>query len=108
MANEKKTVSKSPVAMSVAKYDKAYEKNYDKLLKENITKIRKATSEGKGKGKGVEIMERLAEKARRETNKELGFTFAQASRRDQEKKKASPRVKAEAAVRRYSKGSYKK
>ena len=92
--------------MSVAKYGKAYEKNYDKLLKENVAKIRKATSEGKGKG--VEIMERLGEKARRETNKQLGFTEAQARKRDQEKKSASPRVKAEAAVRKYSKGSYKK
>lgn len=106
MASQKKTVTKSPIAMSVSKYDKAYEKNYDKLLKENVTKIRKATSEGKGKG--VKIMESLAEKARRETNKELGFTFAQASRRDQEKKKASPRVRAEATARKYSKGSYKK
>jgi hypothetical protein len=106
MATQKKTVSKSPIAMSVAKYGRAYEKNYDELLKENISRIRRATAE-RG-NKGVKIMEQLAEKARRETNKQLGFTEAEARRRDAEKKKVSPRMKGSNKARPYHEGSYKK
>lgn len=111
MASQKKTVNKSPIAMSVAKYEKAYDKNFNKMLRESSSEIRKAnekTRGGRSGSGGVKVIERLAEKARRETNKELGFTEAEARKRDQQKKTASPRVKAEATARRYKKGSYKK
>ena len=108
MPTQKKTVSKSPIAMSVARYGRAYEKNYDELLKENISRIRASSEKTRSSRGAVEIMKRLAEKARRETNKQLGFTEAEARKRDAEKKKVSPRMKGSDKARPYHEGSYKK
>lgn len=111
MASQKKSVHNSPIPMSIAKYDKAYDKNFNRLLRENSSKIRSASEKTRGSGAGdggVKVIERLAEQARRETNKELGFTFAQASKRESEKKSISPASKAYRAVEKYRTGNYKK
>ncbi len=108
----KKTVTKSPVNITVRKYRDAYDKNFGKLLDENSSKIREAREKSKNSSGGVEMIERLAKKAHTETSKDLGFTNTEAIERGYQKRTSTPKAKAAKKARvtmqKYKKGSYKK
>lgn len=112
MASQKKTVTKSPVNITVRKYRDAYDKNFGKLLDENSSKIRTARERTGSTDAGVKIIERLAKKAHTETSKELGFTNEEAIERGYQKRTSTPKAraakKARATMQKYKKGSYKK
>ena len=108
----KKTVTKSPVNITVRKYREAYDKNFGKLLEENSSKIRTARENSKNGRGGVEMIEKLADRAARQTDKQLGYTNLEAIERHHQKKEANPKYqaykKAKATMQKYKKGSYKK
>lgn len=108
----KKTVTKSPIKVSLKKFIKEYDKNFGKLLDENSSKIVTAREKSNNGNGGVEVIKKLAEKAHKETSKQLGFTNSEAIERYHQKKgstiKAKAAAKARATVDKYRKGSYKK
>jgi hypothetical protein len=97
--------------MSTSRYEKEYYKNFNRLLREGSSEIRSASEKTRGSRAGdggVKVIKRFAEQARRETNKKLGFTEAQAIKRESEKKSTSPANKAYRAAKKYRTGNYKK
>jgi hypothetical protein len=109
---QKKTVTKSPVKITPRKFRDAYDKNFGKLLDENSSKIRAAREKNRSTDAGVKMIEQLAEKAHKQTEKELGYTNLEAIERGYQKRTSTPKAKAvtkaRATVKRYKKGSYKK
>lgn len=67
--------------MSPKKYDSTYRKNFSRIVKENKEKLgMSGPAPVNKKGQMSKAYERLVNQAIRETNKELGYTQAQAIR----------------------------